>query len=156
MPRLGALSVASGAGAHSQGGAGTGAVAGVWTPLAFPTELLDEDNYWASGDNTRLTVASAGVYLVSVSAQVTVDAVTHGHVGLRIRRYNTGGVAQAILAETEMYYVHDEVAFLNLALDGADVFPANHYVVTEAISLDALTWAAGTVGNFSVVRLDRA
>src|SRR3970040_1852275 len=53
------------------------------TAVVFSNEVIDDADYWDSGDPTRLTIAEAGWY--SVVGQASIDATASGFFKVSIR-----------------------------------------------------------------------
>jgi len=48
-----------------------------FTAIPFPSEIVDTDGMWASGNNTRLTVQRKGTYMFVGEAEWTSDTSNH-------------------------------------------------------------------------------
>ena len=79
---VGGATVASGARVYNN--ANLALTSGVATALTFNTERWDDATYHDTGSNTgRLTVSSAGRYLIGAHVQVTSAGSTTGYVYIR-------------------------------------------------------------------------
>lgn len=108
-----------------------------WTTLLFPTETYDNDTMHSTSSNTgRITVATAGIYLVV--GQVTFEAITDPHeLGLRVRVDGSG-----ILAAQRAQSVNRDGTGVSISFISGQISAASYF------ELQAIQETGGSIDTY--------
>ena len=90
----------------------TGVTVGTYVTYNNAAASIDTDGMWSSGSNTRLTVQTAGVYLVIWNFQTGWSGVSY-HNDLHLTRTTSGGT-ESIIGQDYRYLNGDNWVTANL------------------------------------------